>query len=234
MLVNIPFGVLQILWVFSAVVRSFIHSSERRCRLTFNPDSGRRKDLMWNQSLYWSVWFHLLLAQVSIFYKKKLRISSLSPHLVLLLQTGRQPRDQPTLLVAFYLLSFTTAIGPVLYSWQASNVAGHTKKTTVCLHSQKNFADVEFHHHISDSDVHDCGRVNWRHSRILNYSTVPTAIEVILSDRSAPIRTKRQAVLSRRRIAFTFISLPLIDPDLFQVWLPCWFVWSSLFVSFSW
>lgn len=92
MLVNIPFGVLQILWVFLAV-----WASER-----FN-------------------------------VKSIIILIGLIPSIVgtvLLLQTGRQPGDQPTLLVAFYLLSFTTAIGPVLYSWQASNVAGHTKKTT--------------------------------------------------------------------------------------------------------
>lgn len=92
MLVNIPFGVLQILWVFLAV-----WASKR-----FNAKS-----------------IIILIALVPSIIGT-----------VLLLQTGRQPEDQATLLVAFYLLSFTTAIGPVLSSWQASNVAGHTKKAT--------------------------------------------------------------------------------------------------------
>ncbi|KAJ3503602.1 hypothetical protein NLJ89_g8358 [Agrocybe chaxingu] len=49
---------------------------------------------------------------------------------VVLLRVGRDKEDQPALVIAFYLLGLYNAASPTLLNWQASNVAGHTKKTT--------------------------------------------------------------------------------------------------------
>lgn len=49
---------------------------------------------------------------------------------VVLYTQGRDKENQPALLFAYYLLSASTAIAPTFLSWQAVNVAGHTKKTS--------------------------------------------------------------------------------------------------------
>ncbi|CAA7267484.1 unnamed protein product [Cyclocybe aegerita] len=49
---------------------------------------------------------------------------------VVLLRVGRDKKDQPALVAAFYMLGLYNAASPTLLNWQASNVAGHTKKTT--------------------------------------------------------------------------------------------------------
>ncbi|TFK22770.1 allantoate permease, partial [Coprinopsis marcescibilis] len=49
---------------------------------------------------------------------------------VILFTQGRDKKDQPALLAAYYLMAASTAIAPTFLSWQAVNVAGHTKKTT--------------------------------------------------------------------------------------------------------
>ncbi|KAH6909266.1 allantoate permease [Coprinopsis sp. MPI-PUGE-AT-0042] len=49
---------------------------------------------------------------------------------VILYTQGRDKENQPALLFAYYLLSASTAIAPTFLSWQAINVAGHTKKTS--------------------------------------------------------------------------------------------------------
>ncbi|EAU85196.2 allantoate permease [Coprinopsis cinerea okayama7 len=49
---------------------------------------------------------------------------------VILFTQGRSKENQPALLFAYYLLSASTAVAPTFLSWQAVNVAGHTKKTS--------------------------------------------------------------------------------------------------------
>ncbi|TFK64965.1 MFS general substrate transporter [Pluteus cervinus] len=45
-----------------------------------------------------------------------------------LLKLGRGPEIRNELLVCYYVLSFFTALQPMLYTWSAQNTAGHTKK----------------------------------------------------------------------------------------------------------
>ncbi|KAF8813474.1 allantoate permease [Phlegmacium glaucopus] len=47
----------------------------------------------------------------------------------ILICTGRNEKDQPLLLFAYYLLASYNILNPVITYWQSSNVAGHTKKT---------------------------------------------------------------------------------------------------------
>lgn len=51
--------------------------------------------------------------------------------IVLLLRLGRSHQDLPGLLTAYYILASYSSIIPLIFNWQSSNVAGHTKKTTV-------------------------------------------------------------------------------------------------------
>ncbi|KDN52085.1 MFS general substrate transporter [Tilletiaria anomala UBC 951] len=41
---------------------------------------------------------------------------------------GREPKDRPALLVAYYLTVCYVAVTPLLFNWHSSNVAGRTKK----------------------------------------------------------------------------------------------------------
>ncbi|KAF9449741.1 MFS general substrate transporter [Macrolepiota fuliginosa MF-IS2] len=49
---------------------------------------------------------------------------------VLLLRLGRFHEDLPGLLTAYYLLACYSSVIPLIFNWQSTNVAGHTKKTT--------------------------------------------------------------------------------------------------------
>ncbi|KAF5359511.1 hypothetical protein D9756_002976 [Leucocoprinus leucothites] len=48
----------------------------------------------------------------------------------LLLCLGRSHEDLPFLLMAYYMLACHSSIIPLIFNWQSTNVAGHTKKTT--------------------------------------------------------------------------------------------------------
>ncbi|KAF8644357.1 hypothetical protein AX16_008517, partial [Volvariella volvacea WC 439] len=43
---------------------------------------------------------------------------------------GREEKDKPALLAAYYILACYTAISPLILNWHSTNTAGHTKKTT--------------------------------------------------------------------------------------------------------
>ncbi|KXN82977.1 hypothetical protein AN958_01982 [Leucoagaricus sp. SymC.cos] len=49
----------------------------------------------------------------------------------LLFQLGRSHEDLPGLLIAYYMLACHSSVIPLIFNWQSTNVAGHTKKTTV-------------------------------------------------------------------------------------------------------
>ncbi|PWN52272.1 MFS general substrate transporter [Violaceomyces palustris] len=46
----------------------------------------------------------------------------------MLFSLGREPKDRPALLVAYYLTIVYAAVTPLMFNWHTSNVAGHTKK----------------------------------------------------------------------------------------------------------
>ncbi|KAJ2926966.1 hypothetical protein H1R20_g10133, partial [Candolleomyces eurysporus] len=67
-------------------------------------------------------------------YKSPLVVVFLIPCIVgmtILYITGRAEADQPALLVAYYLLSASSAVAPAMLGWQAINTAGHTKKASI-------------------------------------------------------------------------------------------------------
>lgn len=59
--------------------------------------------------------------------------------IVLLLRLGKSHQDLPGLLTAYYILASYSSITPLIFNWQSSNVAGHTKKTTVRVFFNRHF-----------------------------------------------------------------------------------------------
>ncbi|KAF9568082.1 MFS general substrate transporter [Agrocybe pediades] len=91
MLLMIPFGTLQIIFIVTA--------------FWFNKKYSRKSPV---------ILFGLLCSTVAA---------------AILLVTGRAPKDQPILLLAYYMLSTFVFIPATVINWQSSNVAGHTKKS---------------------------------------------------------------------------------------------------------
>ncbi|KAF4613819.1 hypothetical protein D9613_008073 [Agrocybe pediades] len=91
MLLMIPFGTLQIIFIITA--------------FWFNKKYSRKSPV---------ILFGLLCSTVAA---------------AILLVTGRAPKDQPILLLAYYMLSTFVFIPATVINWQSSNVAGHTKKS---------------------------------------------------------------------------------------------------------
>jgi len=82
--------------------------------------------------------------------------------IVILLRVGRDPRGQPVLLAAYYLLSSYNVLTPTIMNWQSSNVAGHTKKSAVRVFLVFNIRRPILTH-FADCRIYDSRLDKWKH-----------------------------------------------------------------------
>ncbi|KAF9568080.1 MFS general substrate transporter [Agrocybe pediades] len=92
------------------------------------PDNAVRCKFLSNEEKAMTIeWFNKKYSRKSPVILLGLLCSSAAA--MILLVTGRAPKDQPVLLLAYYMLSTFITVPATVTNWQSSNVAGHTKKS---------------------------------------------------------------------------------------------------------
>lgn len=136
MLLLMPYGALQIIFLFGGFVSQFKYIIYH---FVWHPlsISGSTGGSVSTHPSYSVGYCHAWLRQVGLWVVHLqpcgwgYLFSSKIP--VILLKTGRSHKHQPILLFAYYLTSVFWVVPATIANWQSSNVAGDTKKSAVSL-----------------------------------------------------------------------------------------------------
>ncbi|KAF8621981.1 hypothetical protein AX15_007340 [Amanita polypyramis BW_CC] len=124
MLLNIPFGILQVTFIAAAFVsfqtRAILFPPHMLLVGIKQASHEISYSLAHHGSLYnWDGYLFYVCTLCNMTDQKS----------AILLTLDRTNQNRPLLLAAYYVLSAYTAATPILLNWQSTNVAGHTKKT---------------------------------------------------------------------------------------------------------